>query len=172
MPSLKTLQGSNNLKAKIIQTAAPRELKTSHDAKVSQVMHKHGLVLLQLQIPIISGAPACRRSQMQLSPGIECVRNVFKLMTETRLPIGSFGNPSASIWNRVQCWIWFSSQCILCKDCNFECNWNSEMYRWKSKWYVHQKSRKKIARFGFGQFRWFSKAKGNWFFRTSLTLDC
>ena len=83
-----TFKGSNNLKAKIIQTAAPRELKTSHDAKVSQVMHKHGLVLLQLQIPIISGAPACRRSQMQLSPGIECVRNAFKLMTETGLLIG------------------------------------------------------------------------------------
>ena len=90
---LKTFQGSNNLKAKIIQTAAPRELKTSHDAKVSQVMHKHGLVLLQLLIPIISGAPACRRSQMQLSPGIECVRHVFKLMTETGLLIGPNQRP-------------------------------------------------------------------------------
>jgi len=92
-PFFITFQGSNNLKAKIIQTAAPRELKTSHDAKVSQVMHKHGLVLLQLQIPIISGAPACRRSQMQLSSGTECVRNAFKSMTETGLLIGPNQHP-------------------------------------------------------------------------------
>ena len=77
------------MKVKIIQTAAPRELKTSHDAKVSQVMHKHGLVLLQLQIPIISGAPACRRSEMQLFPGTECVRKVFKLMIRTKNLIDS-----------------------------------------------------------------------------------
>ena len=74
---------------KIIQTAAPRELKTSHDAKVSQVMHKHGLVLLQLHIPIISGAPACRRSQMQLLAGTECVRKAFELMIQTQNLIGS-----------------------------------------------------------------------------------
>ena len=102
-----TIEGSNNLKVKIIQTAAPRELKTSHDAKVSQVMHKHGLVLLQLQIPIISGAPACRRSQMQLLPGTECVRKAFKLMTRSRILIGSDQQPMSinlkpfSVWDMV-----------------------------------------------------------------------
>ena len=99
-----TIEGSNNLKVKIIQTAAPRELKTSHDAKISQVMHKHGLVLLQLQIPIISGAPACRRSQMELLPGTECVRKAFKLMTQTQILIGLDQSPLSIILKPFSVW--------------------------------------------------------------------